>query len=438
MKEPLLAAIHDAIDAGRDPGDAMAVYGDWLQTRGEPHGELIAACSPLAEVGRDASERESLQAVSRSLQDRLVPELLGISRSAMGGLYYVLHHGFIDYLELTDGSHLNGDFVASLLAREVCAFLRILDLRVYGELGRVPTSAMPAMAACRHLRELELQNFQLWPDDVESLAGLVGLSALHLLGCDLPRASLDLEWLESLPALEELGLSSTELSPAGYERICRMSRLEHLELSLGNEAPARALACLTRLMPRRHFELSVGGLATGCLSQLQNPDMFAAFAAHERFELWASGVELNAHELGLVARLPSLRSLRLSNVDIGAGHLEALGRARKLDTLSLSNVRARGSGLAGALPELPELRTLILSLNRWPENGPLGWLPRLPRVESLMVYGFPWDEPALLDLIAGCPSLRIVKLFGRDPPPSGARQAQDRLRAALPECAVMI
>ncbi|HSK01232.1 MAG TPA: TIGR02996 domain-containing protein [Kofleriaceae bacterium] len=232
------ASLEAAIDDDPDDPAAYSVYGDWLQRRGDPRGELIAL-SLAAEAQRAADPRRKPPAgtaLGKLLKKhaaallgplaRLVPDPGDPAAPPL-----VWRHGFIARAELAAApDRPAAPIVAELLRHPSGRFLRELVVKSDGE-GPAILELLEA-AAPRSLRELDLQGL-VDLGDLGDLGGLrERLARLHRLGLTARRFELgELH----LPALRRARFAAAELSGSAVQAIARapLPVLERLELRFG-------------------------------------------------------------------------------------------------------------------------------------------------------------------------------------------------------------
>ncbi len=229
------ASLEAAIDDDPDDPAAYSVYGDWLQRRGDPRGELIAL-SLAAEAQRAADPRRKppAQTALGKLLKKHAAALLGpLARHVADpgdptAPPLVWRHGFIARAELAAAPDRPvAPIVADLLRHPSGRFLRELVARSDGEGPAI--LELLAAAAPRSLRELDLQGLV----DLGDLGDLwERLARLHRLGLTARRFELgELH----LPALRRARFAAAELSGSAVAAIARapFPVLERLELRFG-------------------------------------------------------------------------------------------------------------------------------------------------------------------------------------------------------------
>lgn len=232
------ASLEAAIDDDPDDPAAYSVYGDWLQRRGDPRGELIAL-SLAAEAQRAADPRRKPPAGAAlgKLLKKHAAALLGpLARHVaepvdLTAPPLVWRHGFIARAELAAAPDRPiAPIVADLLRHPSGRFLRELVAKSDGEGPAI--LELLAAAAPRSLRELDLQGL-VDLGDLGDLGDLrERLARLHRLGLTARRFELgELH----LPALRRARFAAAELSGSAVAAIARapFPVLERLELRFG-------------------------------------------------------------------------------------------------------------------------------------------------------------------------------------------------------------
>ncbi len=232
------ASLEAAIDDDPDDPTAYSVYGDWLQRRGDPRGELIALAL-AAEAQRAPGPRRKSPA--RTAQTALARFFARHAAALLGPLARLVpdpgdpdappllwRHGFIARAELAAAPDRPVvPIVRELLRHPSGRFLRELAVKSDDE-GPAICELLEA-AAPRSLRELDLHGLV----DLGDLGGLRGpLARLHRLGLTARRFELgELH----LPALRRARFAAAELSGTAVRSIARapFPVLERLELRFG-------------------------------------------------------------------------------------------------------------------------------------------------------------------------------------------------------------
>ncbi|WP_164016878.1 WGR domain-containing protein [Pyxidicoccus trucidator] len=240
-----------AILGAPEVADGYLVYGDWLQSQGDPRGELIALQHALLQAkGAEATAlKRKVAALLKKHQDVLLGAPLA---SMLGGktLTVEWHLGFIRSARVAiagygeDPEFQIDETLAMLLAHPSARFLQELTLGMadnegeneYGALIKLITKAAP-----KALRKLFIGDF-VFPDEMEiswtdlgNLAPLYTafpqLRSLHLRGGGASMGKID------LPELREFIVESGGLSRPAVKAIAAANwpKLERMEVWFGSE-----------------------------------------------------------------------------------------------------------------------------------------------------------------------------------------------------------
>ena len=120
------------IRAARDAADPHLVYADWLQSKGDPRGELIVAHYQLAQTPGDKRRQAAVTRLLAAHAEYFVPAGLAATRAAEVDW----HLGYLDRVRLARRSTRTAELapvLAELLAHPSGRFLRNLVLGPLGE-----------------------------------------------------------------------------------------------------------------------------------------------------------------------------------------------------------------------------------------------------------------------------------------------------------------
>lgn len=343
------------------------VYADYLQSVGDPQGELIAVQCALAKLAPDAAERAALEAAVKALLDehaatwtaRLgdhvadVTYRRGLAYSARAGM----RPGMLDVLDRAPIRDLglrnivedadDEDDVYVPIARELAVDPRLARIELLATGVRLGEAAFTALFRSEHLGNL--CGLQISDHDCQPYAGRA-LAAAHLPSLEV--LALCGDWAAhegdacvaalataNLPALRDLALLNLECTDAAAIALARSpacARLTGLDFGWGSYQAnrigadgARALATFTEL---RRLVLDFNPIGDAGL---------IAFAES--------------------SHLQALRSLSLKNSGIGDAGLVALAASAalpQLETLELTFNREITHAGISALAESPRLATL--------------------------------------------------------------------------------
>jgi uncharacterized protein (TIGR02996 family) len=325
-----------AIDA--DPFDVHAyqVYADWLESRGDPRGELIALmCAAESSPTAKAAASELLSAHHARFYGPLGPHVVTHDYARAEALQF--RYGFIHRARLSNNQHgAEGykdralvEIVELVLGHPSGRFLADLSLGINNQ-NMATLDDVIALVAERKpaaLRRLELGLFTGGPSwfrigDLRALwKALPRLHALIVNGDSFELGAID------LPEARRVELRTGDLTVANAEAVARARwpKLAHLDLWLGTRTPAVAtklapLLARTDLPALRHLGL-------------QNTPMTDDICS------WLVGSPLAGQ----------LRELDLSigtMTDAGAHTLAAHRGALKLEILNVSRNRLSRDGVA--------------------------------------------------------------------------------------------
>jgi uncharacterized protein (TIGR02996 family) len=243
--------LEEAILRAPEAPDGYLVYGDWLQSQGDPRGELIAL--QHAQLQAKGAEATALKRKVAALLKKHQDLLLGTRLSTMLGeptLKVEWHLGFIRSARVAveeygaDPEFHIDETLSMLLAHPSARFIQELTLGLsdnegqneYGDLIRLIAKAAP-----RALRKLFIGDY-VFPDDTEISWTHVGnvaplykalpqLRSLHLRGGDVSLGKVE------LPELREFIVETGGLPRAAVKSIAaaHWPRLERLEVWFGAE-----------------------------------------------------------------------------------------------------------------------------------------------------------------------------------------------------------
>ncbi|HEY1552918.1 MAG TPA: hypothetical protein VGG28_34045 [Kofleriaceae bacterium] len=161
-----------------DPYDASvaAVYGDWLQSRGHPRGELIARCLAEARDGADKAPPSVRKHLARH-REQLIGELTHFD-APDDDSPFTWRNGFIRRLDLTDANDAV-QLVRAVLAHPSGRFLTEARIRFNG--ADAIAEALEALRPAK-LRELAILSYSA-PPQLDVLASFTQLRKL-VVKCD--------------------------------------------------------------------------------------------------------------------------------------------------------------------------------------------------------------------------------------------------------------
>lgn len=419
---------------GRPEHDAAwAVYGDWLQTQGDEHGELV-----LIEQTLEQTEDPEQLAAMASRRNELIagrqPGWLG-PLYQQPGLELSFDRGFVSRARLRSEVRAVGACVAQLLTLPICKFL---DELTVDRLGFADAEVLDMALKASPVRALKLSSGFIDASALEGLSqdGLQGLNRLDLSHIERPAARLS-EWnkLGALPALQHLSLEHCGLDRASLRPLVALGRgtlqslqLSYNQLGTGERRGPQPLVQWLKAARPAHLALGrcllkddglFGLLASEVLSGVQTLDLSAndiqSLGLRSGLEtirdLDLSYNPLSSAEIARQEGLESLRVLRLLGVQMSTAALVNL--AKQLSpggTLDLSAAMLGPQKLPPLLRALEAPAALNLSLCRLQE-AEFGELPE--SLGALVLRGNRLREEGLERLLLSLPpSLQILDLSG--------------------------
>ncbi len=338
---------------------AWSVYGDWLQTQGDEHGELV-----LIEQTLEQTEDPEQLAAMASRRNELIagrqPGWLG-PLYQQPGLELSFDRGFVSRARLRLEVRAVGACVAQLLTLPICRFL---DELTVDRLGFADAEVLDMALKASPVRALKLSSGFIEASALEGLSqdGLQELSRLDLSHIERPAARLS-EWTksEALPALQHLSLEHCGLDRAALRPLVALGRgtLQSLRLSYnplgaGEKRGPRPLVQWLKAARPGHLALGrcllkddglLGLLADEVLSGVQTLDLSAN----------------NIQSLGLRSGLETIRDLDLSYNPLNSAYLERQEGLDSLRVLRLLGVQLSTAALVNLTKQLSPGGTLDLS-----------------------------------------------------------------------------
>ena len=333
---------------------AFLVYADWLQSIGDPHGELIAVHSAILEAKDDPDRRARLRKQERAILEEHEGDLLFGLGPYLDRTRITWRLGFVagcDVRFRQEDAADAGKFVEDLLDLRVGRMLRDLTVRIETESADV--DFLDVIAALERRAPATLRSLALLAH-----AGRADGDPYSAGRCDV--GDLAPLW-KALPRLKRLAIagSTVELGTIGT------SRLEELSLEM-TEPPAEEMRAVREASwPKlRSFVLRVG----------QVGDDLGDVVRAEHVE-------------PLLHRAPSLVSIGLRNFEEGdelVGMLVATPVAHRLEALdlSLSGVTDEGAeSLASYAPVMTALARIDVSRTTLTARGAERLKAAFPRAE---------------------------------------------------------
>jgi Leucine-rich repeat (LRR) protein len=305
------------------------------------------------------------------------------------------------------------------------------------------------LASLSQLRELALSNSKIDADGLRELSVLE-----HLVSLDLQRSihlhDESLAVLADFPSLEELGLVEGVITDAGLDHLQRVRRLRRLDLracsqvtNVGLEKLAEfdnlrvlrvggaviddtsltVLAKVASLSSLTIEDASITDQGLAALSNLPLEDLSlsrcfgitdAAFPTIGQFsrlrQLYVRDILISGSELGQLASIPGLISLRLRQTAVGDSALDALADLPALRRLELAQTWITDEGLA-SIGRLHRLNHLDLEDNQLSDEG-VQHLGALIELQRLSLAENPAITDAALPSLRPLPQLRDIDLRG--------------------------
>lgn len=153
-KMPRNAKLEEAILAAPDAIEGYEVYGDWLQTVGDPRGELVGIQIGRTKATDDAALRTREAALLKKHAEKWLGELLTQLRDGRA-LALTWRYGFVDTLALGVGENCTDvDGVEAYTALAQVAATALLRDLTFGERSGVQTMLSPSPNFDRLLRTM--------------------------------------------------------------------------------------------------------------------------------------------------------------------------------------------------------------------------------------------------------------------------------------------
>ncbi|MEM9490155.1 MAG: hypothetical protein AAGC55_13485, partial [Myxococcota bacterium] len=415
MADALLQVIHRAVAAGDDPTEAILVYGDWLQSRGDVHGELIALSCGAAATADEPSQNRLHAQWKRRLSEWEVA-LFGV-RPAHLGVSYSIERGFVDALRINGKGQVAADTLADLVARDICSLVREVDFFytswTHGDRPITPRlgldDCLRALAPCARLHTLRVRGCDLGHAEPALLTQLSALRSLALQHCYKPDDERAAAWLDAVPAIEQLDLLYSASGPPVYRRLAVLDRLTRLGIDVPDNAISQIRDCLLAVPRLDRLALRF----EGDWAALNLPRVRDALGRHRTVDLHLDPIEdlqLTQREYRWAAETPGLRCLHLTQMRPTQAELTALAAAQQLKELWLEQIASDSATLLGALPALPGLGTLRVEHSGDSAPCRVDYLERLPELRQFHLRCQLLAAGAL-DPIAQCSQLAQLELL---------------------------
>ena len=268
--------------------------------------------------------------------------------------------------------------------------LTALFLQENGNRLELSGAHLEILASMPALETLSITGSNLDDEGLETIAGIKSLRELSLSGSLVTGSSVGS--LSKAPLLTSLLINSPALSIGILEGLPALTRLESLQLG-GKAITDQWLPAITRLKNLQDLGLlnsSVTDTGVRSLSALTNLRAL-------RF----NGTPITGHTFGELALLTRLEELRLGSTSLDDAGLSAIAVLNQLKILGLHNTRISDAGLE-ALRRLPQLENLVV-------GGDItnAGVRTLSKIRSLKVLNFDLDGPTISD--AGIRSLAALQ-----------------------------
>jgi uncharacterized protein (TIGR02996 family) len=239
-----------AIEKAPDNVEAYLVYGDWLQSQGDPRGELIALqCAAHQAEGEEATKlKRQASALVRKYKEYLLGPLVDPETVQDEEVEVEWRFGFIKSARLARGD-FDSNFDAAQAAKQLFAlpsgrFLRELTIGMADFEENSYDDLMDALkdVRCPTLEKLFIGDFE-YPDDTEiSWTHIGNISPLYkafpnLRSLKLRGGSLEMGKTVNLPELREFTVESGGVPIGAVKAIAKADwpKLERLEVWFGAE-----------------------------------------------------------------------------------------------------------------------------------------------------------------------------------------------------------
>jgi len=282
-----------------NPGadEPRLIYADWLEERGDPHGQFIRTQCTLAHLDpydEFDARREPLQTIETDLLDRFGQRWASPVRRLVSG--YRFHRGFVEQIELSWAQFRRNR--KRLLASTPLRRVQLVQadpnglswlggLKTWGGIEAFRFEQL--LYKERHWRKfvestllegitgLDLGSTSLTPELLEALLDSpysTSLRALELAGVDWSEVPVMFFRTMRISQLRRLSIGSNLCSAAFMQRLCnsgsRLSKLQELQLagSMLSDQSLRRLAESTLFTTLRRLVLSVNSISPGAMEQL--------------------------------------------------------------------------------------------------------------------------------------------------------------------------
>lgn len=239
----------------------------------------------------------------------------------------------------------------------------------------------------------------------------------------------ELRLVSNLRGLVKLRICGDRISDAGLASVARMTQLKDLELSCPNVGDA-GLARLAGLERLERLQIWQGRISSAGLDQL------ARLKRLESLDLALPGA-IGEPLLASLKKLPALKSLRLSGVELTDAQLAEFDELDHLEHLALFQTKVNGAAFV-RLQTLPNLQSLSVAVSPITDDS-LAALADFPRLKYLTLLFTRVSDAGLARLarLERLERLEINESASYNPDGAGVTPGGiDLLRIALPRCEI--
>ena len=426
----MLAAVSDearlieAIVEAPDDDAPRLVYADFLQTKGDPRGELIQLQCQLA-AAPDDDRRRAIRIQENKLlaahRDAWLAPLYALLRDATISYKFELRRGFVEHAEI-------GIRALPLLDRLIAVAPLLRSLRLFDDGTMEIPSKQPKLAgvleqsAFRRMIHLEISLPGAGNAAAREVAGATTLANLRALKLQMSVWGEMLTYFKAPPAelvLDDVG--ATALAESPY-----LAKLESLDLDSNRIGLAGVFAIARGDWRLRELVLANNAMRAGDVLETKGLaaatlDVVLAGPALERLEtLSLAGTTLDAKEIAGIVASPTfaqLRELDLERCHLGVAGITALCEAFALPALRRLRVERNSLCDAGALAvadcaALANLTSFEAGHNRIGQKGgtALATTPHFTNLERITLNEPRW-KPEMTAVFASSPTLANAKIY---------------------------
>jgi uncharacterized protein (TIGR02996 family) len=331
-------AFLNEIFAHPESDDALRVYADWLEDRGETDRarlirvELERRALPAGDPRDSELMREQSELERRWLTLR-VP-------AALRKKFYFHYHRALA------GAEVRGDVEPT--AADMRALGRLPDVKTLIDFDRLPTPVLAQLSHCPNIQCLKYDDRrELTAEDWQAITAMTQVQSLLLSGDGDRITDEDVRQLSAMTQLKELDLSGMAISDAGAAHLKNLKNLEVLKLAGDYYEKGRftdaGLQDVSSLRKLRVLDLARTGITDAGLPHL------LALKALTHLDLGRTRIK--GDPVPVLLRLKKLRSLGLEELAIDDDNVKELTRLPALRELDLRNTNVTRFRLAALLPK---------------------------------------------------------------------------------------